>query len=132
MTNIHNVRIAIHFYRPQRSCGQGNIFTPVCHSVHRGGSASVHAAMPPPTKETPPSCQGDPPKGGTPTEGGPPKKEAPPRRRPPWKEIPWKDTPWEGDALGRRHPPKKEAPLQVHTQGGNCRGSGPGPHPRGN
>ena len=26
-----------HFYRPQRSCGQGNIFTPVCHSVRRGG-----------------------------------------------------------------------------------------------
>ena len=25
------------YYRPQRSCGQGNIFTPVCHSVHRGG-----------------------------------------------------------------------------------------------
>ena len=24
-------------YRPQRSCGQGNIFTPVCHSVHKGG-----------------------------------------------------------------------------------------------
>ena len=23
-------------YRPQRSCGQGNIFTPVCHSVHGG------------------------------------------------------------------------------------------------
>ena len=23
-------------YRPQRSCGQGNIFTPVIHSVHRG------------------------------------------------------------------------------------------------
>ena len=29
--------IDMHFYRPQRSCGQGNIFTPVCHSVHRGG-----------------------------------------------------------------------------------------------
>ena len=26
------------FYRPQRSCGQGNIFTHVCHSVHRGGA----------------------------------------------------------------------------------------------
>ena len=26
-----------HFYRPKRSFGQGNIFTPVCHSVHRGG-----------------------------------------------------------------------------------------------
>ena len=25
------------YYRPQGSCGQGNIFTPVCHSVHRGG-----------------------------------------------------------------------------------------------
>ena len=24
------------YYRPQQSCGQGNIFTPVCHSVHRG------------------------------------------------------------------------------------------------
>ena len=25
-----------YFYRPQRSCGQGNIFTPVCHSVQGG------------------------------------------------------------------------------------------------
>ena len=31
----------------KRSLGQGNIFTPVCHSVH-GGSASVHAGIPPP------------------------------------------------------------------------------------
>ena len=31
-----------HCYRPQRSCGQGNIFTPVCHSVHRG-VVSQHA-----------------------------------------------------------------------------------------
>ena len=35
-------------YRPQRSCGQGNVFTRVCHSVHIGGSASVHAGIPPP------------------------------------------------------------------------------------
>ena len=42
------------FYRPQRSCGQGNIFTQVCHSVHRGGgSASVHAGIPPPRKHNP-------------------------------------------------------------------------------
>ena len=26
----------LNFYRQLRSCGQGNIFTPVCHSVHRG------------------------------------------------------------------------------------------------
>ena len=45
-------------YRPQRSCGQGNIFTPVCYSVHRGGSPSVHAGIPPPppgTRQTPPT-----------------------------------------------------------------------------
>ena len=30
------------FYRPQLSCLQGNVFTPVCHSVHRGG-VSQHA-----------------------------------------------------------------------------------------
>ena len=28
-----------HFFTARkRSLGQGNIFTPVCHSVHRGGS----------------------------------------------------------------------------------------------
>ena len=32
----------------KRSLGQGNIFTPVSHSVHRGESASVHAGIPPP------------------------------------------------------------------------------------
>ena len=42
-------------YRPQRSCGQGNIITPVCHSVHRGVSASVHAGIPHPSRaDTPP------------------------------------------------------------------------------
>ena len=27
----------MHYYRPKRSFGQGNIFTSVCHSVHRRG-----------------------------------------------------------------------------------------------
>ena len=37
------------FYRPQTKLGQGNIFTPVCHSVHKGeASDSVHAGIPPP------------------------------------------------------------------------------------
>ena len=26
------------FYQPQRSCGQGNVFTPICDSVNRGGA----------------------------------------------------------------------------------------------
>ena len=47
-------------YRPQRSCGQGNIFTPVCHSVHRGVSA----------RENPP-CQGEPPWDQTPRDQTP-------------------------------------------------------------
>ena len=35
------------FIISKRSLGQCNIFTPVCHSVHRGGSVSVHAGLPP-------------------------------------------------------------------------------------
>ena len=34
-------QVVCHNYRPKRSFGQGNIFTPVCHSVHRG--VSQHA-----------------------------------------------------------------------------------------
>ena len=48
-------------YRPQRSCGQGYVFTRVCDSVKRGVSASVHAGIPtlpggrhPPGADTPP------------------------------------------------------------------------------
>ena len=36
-----------YFYRPKRSFGQGNIFTPVCHSVHRrkgGGGILAYLA----------------------------------------------------------------------------------------
>ena len=35
-------------YRPKRSFGQGNIFTPVCHSVHRGGMYLVPGGAPGP------------------------------------------------------------------------------------
>ena len=40
-------------YWPQRSCAQGNIFAPVCHSVHRGGVQypSMHRL---PLEQTPP------------------------------------------------------------------------------
>ena len=48
------------FYRPQRSCGQGNVFTGVCLSTG-GVSTSVHAWMPsPPIRQTPPQDQADP------------------------------------------------------------------------
>ena len=60
MRFIHCIVIPVH-YRPQRSCGQGNNFTPVCHSVHR--RRGVSEADPPeadplgsdtPREQTPP------------------------------------------------------------------------------
>ena len=48
--------VTLHFadiYRPQRSCGQGHIFTPVCHSVHRGGLPQCMLGyQPPPGKRS--------------------------------------------------------------------------------
>ena len=40
-----------YYYRPKRSFGQGNVFTPVCHSVNRGEYLIRH---PPQTSYTPP------------------------------------------------------------------------------
>ena len=44
-------------YRPQRSCGQGNIFTPVCHSVHRGGVCLSACWDTPPSRHSPPGSR---------------------------------------------------------------------------
>ena len=62
------------FYRPQRSCGQGYVFTGVCDSVHRGGSPEnpPDQGEPPWTKENPPRPGRHPP--------SPPTKEKPPGR----------------------------------------------------
>ena len=55
-----------HFYRPQRSCGQGYVFTRVCDSVNRGGGG-VSGEPPsgprrnPPDQADPPSAPGRPP-----------------------------------------------------------------------
>ena len=81
-------------YRPQRSCGQGNIFTPVCHSVHRGeGSASVHAGIPTPRSRHSPRAD-------TPPEQTPPQsRHHPPRPDPPQSRHP-----------RSRHPPGLDPP----------------------
>ena len=65
----------IFYYRPQGSCGQGNIFTPVCHSVHRGVCLSVcwdTTLLP-----RRPPCQGETPCQGDPLPRRPPAKETP-------------------------------------------------------
>ena len=51
-------------YRPQRSWGQGNIFTPVRHSVHGGGGVCL--------RQTPPGADTHPPPGQTPLGQTPP------------------------------------------------------------
>ena len=70
-------------YRPQRSCGQGYVFTRVCDSVHWGG---VSGEPPPGTRQTPPD-HGERPQ----DQGEPPwdQEELPPQPgRPPWDQAP--------------------------------------------
>ena len=88
-------------YRPQRSCGQGYVFTPVCDSVHRGGlragrtplgretspGADTHPLgreTPPQQTPPPPGPEPAPPAGRTPSPGqGEPPQSRPPRSRTP-------------------------------------------------
>ena len=71
-------------YRPKRSFGQGNIFTPVCHSVHRGGGGVLLARPPLPGMENPPLGMENPPwRRHTPRDGDPPGADTPPRWRTP-------------------------------------------------
>ena len=123
------------YYRPQRSCGQGYVFTRVCDSVHRGGLPQCMLGychpLPgrrpprrrhPPKKEAPPwkenpqeggTPQGH-PQGGTPQEGGTP---LPRRPTPPPHQ--------EGGTPPGRRPPSRPTPkgeiegdqVQALTQG---------------
>ena len=92
--------LKVTFYRPQRSCGQGNIFTPVCHSVHRGGgSASMHAGIPTPWDQTPPS----------------PQSRCPPSRHPPGADTPPGPDPPRPGTTWSRHPLDQTPPLGAET-----------------
>ena len=89
-------------YQPQQSCGQGNVFIWVCHSVHRGVSASVHAGIPHPQEQTPPGAdtpgadtpwsrhtlQSRPPRSRHPPEQTPPRSRHPPEQTPPRVDTP--------------------------------------------
>ena len=80
--------------------GQGNVFTGVCDSVHRGGPASVHDGIPPPQEQTPPGSR-HPPGAETPQEQTPPRSRYPHwRRHPPGADPPEVDTPREQTPLG--------------------------------
>ena len=76
-----------HCYRPQQSC-EGYVFTPVCHSVHKGEgclSACWDATHPP--KAGAPLGPGTPPGPSTPWDQALPLEQAPPRSRPPGRRL---------------------------------------------
>ena len=81
----------VHFYQPQRSSGEGYVFTRVRDSVNRRGSASVHAGIPP----HPPPRRQAPAQKQTPLEADtPPGKQTPSgSRHPPGS----RHHPWEAD-----------------------------------
>ena len=58
-------------YRPQRSCGQGYVFTRVCDSVH-GGGVSPGRENSRQTRQTPPDQANPPGPGRPPWQGEPP------------------------------------------------------------
>ena len=79
-------------YRPQRSCGQGNIFTPVCHYVHReGGLPQCMLGYHPPREQTPPGADypsgADTPGSRHPPDQTPREQTPPPRDQTPPREA---------------------------------------------
>ena len=102
----------------KRSLGQGYIFTGVCHSVNEGGSASVHAGIPPARENPLPrrhTCQEDTPFPSLPRrppyQGDTPAKKTPPP--PPCQgDPPTKDTPLPRRPLCKGDPPPRRPPCQ--------------------
>ena len=91
------------FTARKRSFGQGNIFAPVCHSVHSGGCLLLGGV---PASGGGACSQGGPAAGGVPAPGGAPGPH--PR----------------GKLRGIRSRPTAKGEIegdqvQVHTQGGN-------------
>ena len=111
---------ASNIYRPQRSCGQGNIFTPVCHSVHRGGGGVVclvrgvsHKAL----RQTPPWTRHTiPPRPGTHTPHPRPVTKPPDQtpHTPPGLDTPRPDT----HPPDQTPPPSREADSGIRSSSG--------------
>ena len=105
----------------KRSLGQGNIFAPVCHSVHTGGvpgqvhpragtpTRQVHSPRQVPPRQVPPG-QIPPSKAGT----HPPGRYPPGRYTPLGRYTPWAGTPQAGTPPGRYTPPWQVPPGQVY------------------
>ena len=110
------------FTTHKRSLGQGNIFAPVCHSVHRGeylGKYTPPWAGTPPCRYTP---QAGTPSGQvhTPWVGTPPSQVHPtPGRYPQAGTSPQAGIPWVGTPPWAGTPPRQVHPTgQVHPREG--------------
>ena len=87
------------FYRPQRSCGQGYVFTCVCDSVHRGGL---------------PQCMlGYHPSGSRPSS--PPAADTP-QEQAPQSRHPQSRHPLEQTLPQSRHTPRADTPQESRLQ----------------
>ena len=83
--------------------GQGNVFTGVCDSVHRGGVClsacwdTTPLEQTPPQEQTPPRADTSPEQTHTPWEQAPPEQKSPlPKQTPPQSRhppAPWEQTP---------------------------------------
>ena len=80
------------FYQLQQSCGQGNIFTPVCHSVH-GGGLCLNACW-----DTNPPDQAPAPRNRHPQGADTPPPGTPQTRHPRTRHPPRPGTPQEADS----------------------------------
>ena len=115
---INNLTNRFH-YQPQRSCGQGNIFTPVCHSFCSQGGCLPQCMLgyhTPAGADTPPEQT---PLDQTPQEQTPHWEQTPPGTRHP-------HPPRNRHKPGTRHPPGPDTDPQgtkytprdlVHPQG---------------
>ena len=96
-------------YRPQRSCGQGNIFTPVCHSVHRGEGVCLSACW----DTTPPPPGADPWEQTPPRTDHPPRPDTPPEQNP---HPPGADPPDQTPPRSRHPPPGSRLQHTVYER----------------
>ena len=106
---------SLNYYWPQRSCGQGNIFTPVCHSFcsqRGGGLPQCMLGYHPPGADTP--LGSDTPVPDTTPQGA----DIPPQEQtPPGADTPPDTTPRSRPPRGRHPPGPDTLPDQTPPPG---------------
>ena len=107
------ILMAYSFYRPQRSCGQGYVFTRVYDSVHELG-VCLRQTPPPRSRQPPPRADPlpwvqTPPGSDTPLQQTPPQEQRQPPPTP-------KQTPAYGQRAAGTHPTGMHSCLYLHSQ----------------